>query len=867
MDMSAEIILLTDRSTLKLVDANDMAYRVLGYSREELLSMGMNDLVPQSRESLEQICDRLVAGGGVDSRVRNDYRKKDGSTTPVEATQRALRSGSSWIIVSVARDITEQLAAETALRNSIERFDRVVRATNDVIWDWDLLTGEVVHNANASLEFGYPECNATASTWRERIHPQDRERVLQSIHAAIDAGREDWSEEYRLRRRDGSYAHIFDRGHVIRAPSGQALRMIGAMADITARKEAEQRAAEQALRQRLIAEFGHSALAATDIALTMEEAASLVTKALRAEYSEVLELDEDKRSLILRAVRGWPGRWQDRAVIAVEPGSHAARVLAGTDPVIMEDFAAETRFTAAAMPRGAVRSGIEVPISGKGGSYGVLAVHTAGKRRFARDDVDFMQTVSNILAVAIERRHAEMRLAQLAQFDALTGLPNRQLFNDRLAQTVAQAARSGRPMAVLFIDLDRFKQVNDTLGHATGDRLLQCCAERLMECVRGGDTVGRLGGDEFAAILNDLTRPGDAAVVAQKIIDALALPFQLGSHEAYVSASVGITRFPEDGADPGALITNADAAMYRAKEQGRNNYQYYTREMNERALERMQLEVLLRRALERKEWVLHYQPKVSLATGAISGAEALLRWRHPEKGLLAPADFISLLEDTGMIAAAGQWVINEVCRQIAAWESQGLIVPPVAVNLSGRQFQQKDLEGAVGRVLAAHRVHPSLLQFELTESLLMHDPEGAARTLQGLKRAGVRLSVDGFGTGYSSLSYLKRFPLDALNIDRAFVRDISTDPDDARIARAIIGLAHSLELAVVAEGVETEAQLNFLAAHACDEIQGHCFSPPVPAEGFAAMLRSGRRLESLGVLSDPQAPLFEKPALNLLRGL
>jgi len=436
----------------------------------------------------------------------------------------------------------------------------------------------------------------------------------------------------------------------------------------------------------------------------------------------------------------------------------------------------------------------------------------------------------------------EEKVSYLAQFDALTGLPNRNLFQDRLTQAMALAKRNDRPMAVLFIDLDRFKLVNDTLGHAAGDKLLKEAAERLRRCVRASDTVGRLGGDEFAAILSELAKPGDAGLVAQKIIDVFKRPFDLEGKETYVTASVGVTLYPADSDNAEALVVNADAAMYRAKEQGRDNYQYFTRDMNERAVQRVQMEVALRRALEREEFRLFYQPKAGLVTGKICGFEALLRWEHPDKGMILPGEFIPVLEETGLIVQAGEWVLRTACAQIKAWQAAGLKVPPISVNLSARQFEQKNLKGAVAQVLGDTKVDPSLIEFEITESLLMNDPEGAARTLHDLKDSGVKLSMDDFGTGYSSLGYLKRFPIDTLKIDRTFVRDISTDADDATLTRAIINLAQNLRLNVVAEGVETEAQLAFLCLNGCDEMQGYLFARPTTAEECGRMLREGRKL-------------------------
>jgi EAL domain-containing protein (putative c-di-GMP-specific phosphodiesterase class I) len=365
-----------------------------------------------------------------------------------------------------------------------------------------------------------------------------------------------------------------------------------------------------------------------------------------------------------------------------------------------------------------------------------------------------------------------------------------------------------------------------------------------LQCVRSGDTVGRFGGDEFGAIVTDLAKPGDAGVVAQKVLDTLAQPFKLDAHDTYVSASIGITLFPADGDNPEALVMNADTAMYRAKEQGRNTYQYFTREMNERALARVHMEAALRRAIEHKEFLLHYQPKVDLRTRDICGFEALLRWEHAQQGMILPGEFIPVLEETGLIVQVGEWVLRTACGQIKAWQKAGLKVPPVSINLSARQFEQKNLQGSFQQILREAKVDPSMIELEITESLLMNDPEGAARTLHSLKESGVRLSVDDFGTGYSSLGYLKRFPIDTLKIDRTFIRDIATDADGATLTRAIIHLAQNLRLRVVAEGVETEDQLVFLRSNACDEMQGYLFAKPTSGEECARMLREGRKLGS-----------------------
>jgi diguanylate cyclase (GGDEF)-like protein/PAS domain S-box-containing protein len=440
-----------------------------------------------------------------------------------------------------------------------------------------------------------------------------------------------------------------------------------------------------------------------------------------------------------------------------------------------------------------------------------------------------------------ERKLAEERLAHLAQFDALTGLPNRTLVQDRLAQTIAQARRQARQVAVLFVDLDRFKLVNDTLGHFVGDLLIAEVARRLLACVRPGDTVGRISGDEFAVVLADLAHADDAALVAQKMLDALARAYQLAGSETFISASIGIAVYPGDGADAQDLLRNADMAMYRAKESTRNAYCFFTPEMNQRASARMQLNNDLRHAIERREFVLHYQPKVDLVSGRMQGMEALLRWNHPTRGLVAPLEFVPALEESGLILPVGEWVLEEACAQIGRWRAEGLAPVPVAINLSAKQFRRRDLDAVISRALAAAGVPSTLLELEITESCLMEDPEQAVRLLDSLRRAGVRISVDDFGTGYSSLSYLTRLPLSALKIDRSFVRDAVSSPQAASIVRAVIDMAHNLRFTVIAEGVETEQQVAFLRQHACDQAQGFLYGRPGPAEQMRGRLAPAMR--------------------------
>jgi diguanylate cyclase (GGDEF)-like protein/PAS domain S-box-containing protein len=675
MDLSGDMIVLIDRATMRFADVNDTACKLLGYSREELLGMGPQDILPESRDELARIYDEMIASPSSHDSMKSRYLRKDGSSFPFESTRRVLRSGDGWVIVAISRDISERIASEAALRESNERFDSAVRATNDVIWDWNLATGELWWNENLAKVFGYrlEDIDRTNKFWEDNIHPADRQRVASGVDNAIKSGEENWGDEYRFRRRDGTYAFVYDRGRLIRDDSGKPVRMIGAMADVTARKEAEE------------------------------------------------------------------------------------------------------------------------------------------------------------------------RLSYLAQFDTLTNLPNRHLFRDRLAQTLVQGHRGHGQVGVMFVDLDRFKNINDMLGHEAGDRLLVLAAASLNESVREGDTVARISGDEFAIVLANMAKAEDASIVAGKVINGFAHSFDVAGHKVYVTASIGISVYPNDGADAETLLKNSETAMHRAKEQGRNGYQFYLPAMNERAMHRLELETGLRVALERKEFLLHYQPKIDLASNSICGFEALLRWQHPERGLIPPVQFIPILEDTGLIVPVGEWVLLQACREIEAWRTQGIEPRPVAVNLSARQFQQKNLDEVIGRVLKDTGIDPAHLELELTESLLMHDAAEAARTLQNLKNYGVRLAVDDFGTGYSSLAYLRRFPIDALKVDRAFIRDLTTNAEDATITLAIINLAHSLKLGVVAEGVETSAQVTFLKENRCDEAQGFYFARPLGIEECTKTLVEKRR--------------------------
>jgi len=494
------------------------------------------------------------------------------------------------------------------------------------------------------------------------------------------------------------------------------------------------------------------------------------------------------------------------------------------------------------LPERGITSMLDSPIRLGGRTVGIISHwHTNSPRFWTLEEQNFAGSMADLISLAMEaseRKRAEQRLSHLAYYDVLTDLPNRLLFAERLERAIVAARHKEALVGVLFLGLDHFKRINDTLGHEGGDDLLKAVAERLKKALRYmTDAVSRIDGDSFVVLLSDIWRSEDAINIAERISEALKPPFIIGSQEFFMTCSIGISFYPSDGRDPVELLKNADTAMYRAKQQGKNNYQLYSPAMNAKALERLVLENSLRHALERNEFQLLYQPLVDLSTGAITGAEALLRWKHPDLGLISPRDFISLAEETGLIVPIGEWVLHTAAAQNQAWQQAGHKPIRISVNLSARQFQLVNLSDVIRDCLKSTGLAAEYLELELTESLIMQNADASIATLRQLSDMGVRLSIDDFGTGYSSLNYLKRFPIHTLKIDESFVRDLTTDSDDAAIVKAIISMAHSLKLEVVAECVETQAQLEFLRDNQCDRMQGFLFSRPITPTAFAELLK------------------------------
>ena len=589
---------------------------------------------------------------------------------------------------------------------------------------------------------------------------------------------------------------------------------------------------------------------------------------LRASVA-INQLNQNQRRLSNAQRIGEMGDWewdvlQDRIV----PSEQAWRIL-DQDPA--QKVLGISQFLASVHPDDSERVRIACERAvGNGDAFAIdhRIKQADGSVRHVHQQVEVIERDENgqalLLAGAVHditsRKDAEEQIRRLAYFDPLTGLPNRLLFSEQVVKAIAHAQRHGTQIAVMFVDLDHFKRVNDTLGHSAGDELLRLVSDKLASLLRAADSLGynfshgsvpgaieadphsiaRLGGDEFIVLLTDVRRSEDAAVVARRLVAALAEPVVVAGTEIFVGGSVGVALYPEDGTDLDTLLMNADTAMYRAKAAGRGGLQFYDRSMNARALDRLMMETRLRRAFERNEFVLHYQPRVDVLSGEIVGAEALIRWLDPERGLLLPGEFIPLVEDAGLVIPIGDWVLAATCKQIAAWRRAGVRTVPVAVNLASTHLSEQALPALVERLLCKHELPRGSLEIEVTESILLANPETSLQIAKALNDLGVPLSIDDFGTGYSSMTYLKRLPITALKIDRSFVRDLETNADDEAIVTAIIALAHSLKLKVVAEGVETVAQLAFLKSRHCDQYQGFLTSRAVDAEQFATLITEHR---------------------------
>ena len=773
----------------RFVQVNDTLCRLFGYAREEFLGRTPLDFVTD-----ESRMDLMAQMKRIDSTDHRRYqlvaRRKDGGTFPILLNNTTHRNERGDVVGAFGfiTDLTPIVDAQQAVTES----ERELRAILDNMQDTYYRTDArgLVTRASRSVKqlLGYESEEFVGRRLADSYcTPEDRDLFLARM---VANGGHIVGGESRLRHRDGHEVWVRTTAHFIHDADGKVIGVEGITRDNT-----RQRRAEEELRLAAkVFESSGEAIMISDASGVIISANRAFTRVTGYEPEEVIGRTTDLLSSGRHDREFFRALWRSIREVGYWNGEIWNRR----------------------------RDGDIFPMW-----LSVSAV---------RDERGITTHLVGIFSDISERKSAEAKIAFLAHHDTLTDLPNRLLLRDRMQQAIAHAERSGSRVALLFVDLDRFKAVNDSFGHPAGDALLRDTARRLEDCVRDSDTVSRHGGDEFLVVLTDLQDAEVPARVAAKAMEALAQPFRIDGHEVTLSASVGIAVFPDDGAGFDELLKKADIAMYHAKESGRNAFRFYTEHMNADAQQRLELHGLLRRALERNEFRLHYQPVVDLASGRVVGAEALLRWQSPERGLVAPGQFIAAAEHSGLIVPIGEWVLGEACAELARWHARGARELSMAVNISAIQFRRGDVEDTVRRALEASGVPPDALELELTESILIDGAEQVLATLRRLQALGVRLAIDDFGTGYSSLAYLKRFAVDKLKIDQSFVRDIVSDQDDAAIVRAVIQMAKSLNLNVLAEGVETEDVAAALRRMECDLVQGYFFGRPVPADEFRALL-------------------------------
>ncbi len=730
-----------------------------------------------------------VLAGRPDQAREAMLKRTEGGYRHVAIDAAPVPSGEAVLLV--LRDITAQRLTE-------QRFTRSQAFANIGTWDWNTQTGELFWSERIASLFGYGpgERETTYANFLNAVHPDDRQRVVDAVNACIENGSA-YNLEHRVVWPDGSVRWVLERGDVVRNAEGRPLNMLGVVQDITERKRQE---AALELAGKVIENTPEGVLV-TDARLNIISVNHAFISTTG--YSE-LEVLGHKPSILASGRHGadfYQMMWQSLRDSGQWQGEIWNRRKNG-------DIYPEW--------------------------LNISAI---------RDETGAVTHYAGIFSDLSTQEHVRKRLHRLAYYDLLTDLPNRDLFRDRLANAVSRSRRLDRGVGLIFLGLDRFKTVNDSLGHSAGDELLKAVAERLVECMGESDTIARLGGDEFTVVLGDIAAPTDVAQAARKILQAFRAPNLVEGHEIYVGASIGISVFPGDGDTPEELIRNAEAAMYKAKEQGRNDYRFYTADMGTRSAERLVLESELRKAIERNELSLAFQPQVDLKTGRICGVEALARWHNARLGRVRPDLFIEAAETTGVIAELGRWVLDAALRTLSRWHQAGFSSLRMAVNISGHQLLSGCLVDEVQGALARHGVPAASLELELTESVLMENAERTVRLLERLQALGLSLAVDDFGTGYSSLAYLKRFDVDKLKIDKSFVRDIPGNNSDAEIAATVIAMGHKLGLRIVAEGVETPEQLRFLAEQGCDQIQGYLFSPPVEAPALLELLEKQTELE------------------------
>lgn len=958
MDAALDAIYIADANTLQIIDVNVTACVASGYSRDELLTMTIDGILSSiSRDEIQAAYQKAIMMAPAAVTFEAFNRRKDGTEYPVEVRRHAIRSNDRYLMVGIARDISDRKRAEESLR----RFRAAMDVSVDAIYISDVQTLRILDvNTTACKVTGYSR-EELLQTTIDAILPRFTAEEVQAAYAdTIEPSPRAVTLETIKRRKDGSEYPVEVHRRVIR--SADRYVMVGIARDIRQRQRAFDEVKLRTEQQSTVASLGAYALASRNLDEVLGRAVRDIARLLGVEYARVMEYLPSGEKMTVRAAFGWPDQSVGHAPIDAD--ARARRTSDSNEPVFLFDMHSETRADTVALREFGIRSGLSVTIPGPVGAFGVLDVHSSSRRRFTKEDGNFLSAVANVMAAAVQRRRSEdvlrlrdraieasvnsivianallpdlpieyvnpaferitgysaaeavgqncrflqrddhdqpglenirsavrtktdgravirnyrkdgrlfwnelhiapvrddagkvthyigvqndvtetrnyqEQLEHQANHDELTGLPNRNLLRDRISQAIFFAHRQQQFIAFAFLDLDHFKYINDSLGHSAGDEVLKTIGKRLSTSLREGDTVARVGGDEFALVLLGQANRDSVPDVIRRIVRRISEPVTVEGRDFEVSCSLGVSIYPDDGTDTDTLLRNADVAMYRAKERGRNMFMFYSQEMNEQITERMTLEANLRRALGRNEFQLHYQPRVNLSNGRITGVEALIRWHHPELGMVPPGRFIALAEELGLIDVIGDWVLKTACKQAREWVDAGLPPIVVAVNLSARQLMQPSSVRSIELVLRESGMDLHQIELEITEGTMMTDPVRTGRTLADLKSLGVSIAIDDFGTGYSSLNYLKHFRINCLKIDQSFVRGVPGVKDDVEITRAIVALGKSLGLKLIAEGIEHVEQLAFLKAIGCEEGQGFYFSRPVPPQHLLELLKLG----------------------------
>ncbi len=811
---------------------NKAAQRLVGYEREEAMKFNILQMMdPDSRErTLEMIQQKL--GGSAQNTYEATIVTRDNRRVILEVGTRLLfRRGIPVGVQGIARDITERKRSEAQLRLLksvvVNANDGVVVAEVDVK---DPLGSTIVYVNEAFTRMtGYADTEVVGMSSRILHGTGTEARQLEEIRGAIERW-EPTRTELMYCRKDGSEIWVDVNVVPILDERGAFTYWVSVLRETTDRKRAEILERDRNEVLQLVA--GNE-----PIEKVLTQLARMVERQCPPLVCSVFLIRDGRLShgaspsLPALYVEVFDG-------LDIDTGDGPFALTSPPRNLPVDELAAHPAFRMQAdmLQRLNFQSCWPVPIrSGEGAPLGTFLIYHREAREPEPAESELFEMASRLAAVAIEQRQLHDQLAYQARHDALTGLPNRFMFEERLHQSLVEARQHDWLLAVLFIDLDRFKQINDTLGHSIGDQLLQQVSRRFEGCLRKSDILARMGGDEFTLVLNELKDPQDAVRVAHKLLKTLETPFQVEAYELFVTTSIGISVFPRDGRDAVTLQRNADNAMYRAKTHGKNSLQFFTPDLGVAALEQLEIETALRRAMENGELQLYYQPQVEM-TGHLAGFEALLVWNHPKLGIISPGVFIPVAEESGMIVPIGAWVLNEACRQNAAWHRSGYSGVKVAVNVSAMQFARSDFVETVASALRQSGLKSSLIELELTESVVMRDVEESARQMERLRALGVSISIDDFGTGYSSLSYLRRLPIDNLKIDQSFLEELDKDSNTMPLVQAIVALAHGLGLSVIAEGVEKEVQLEALRVVGCDKVQGYLIGNPVPAEAAERLL-------------------------------